>query len=249
MKFLFVFIVKLILWLDWLYSSFVDLLWKLEAFQSFWEFRTSLFMSGTSTLETQSVSQPIWEVNSCSAHSGSSIGNQKHFALTGIFVVFCDPWKYFVVSSSLSFWDFNRVSPICRTVVETGFPVVPELNLSSTLGVCRHGFRWLQRQNPVFCCVVPLFCQERFSAFALPAFQTLSVRNPCINKLSLYTEPLVWGVLPLLCLVFHATSASFTVFCPNVCGKPFLPTQNRLDAWRFSACCCVNKTLIADGIL
>ena len=93
----------------------MDLLWKVEAFQSFWEVCTSLFISGTSTLETQSVSQPIWDLIAVLRISGSSVGNQEHFALTvGFLSFFCDPWKYFAVSSSLSLWDLNHVSPFAE---------------------------------------------------------------------------------------------------------------------------------------
>ena len=63
-KFLFVFTVKLTFLFDWLCSPFLDRFWKLEPFQSFWEFRSSPSISGTLTLEIQSVSQPCWEFNS-----------------------------------------------------------------------------------------------------------------------------------------------------------------------------------------
>ena len=169
----------------------MDLLWKLEAFQSFWEFRTSLFMSGTSTLETQSVSQPIWELNSCTFcaspevifHAGRLSGiyhvtwSWKPGALRthyGVFVVFCDPWKYFVVSSSLSLWDLNRVSPICGTVVETRFPVVPELTTCLPLWGSADMVSLIAETKSCILLrcssALPLFFQERFNAFALPAF-------------------------------------------------------------------------------
>ena len=126
-----------------------------------------------------------------------------------------------MVSSSLSLWDLNHVSPTCGTVVETRFPVVPDLTTCLPLWGSADIVSLIAETES---CIL-LRCSSALPLFfkndSMLCTSSLSVRNPCINKLSLYTEPLVWDVLPLLCLVFHATSASFTVFFHMFVANPF----------------------------
>ena len=117
-----------------------------------------------------------------------ALENQERFALTmGFCSFFCDPWKYFVVSSSLSLWDLNRVSPICGTVVETRFPVVPELTTCLPLwGSADMVSLTAETKSCILLrcsSALPLCFQSR----TIQCFCTssLSVRNPCINKLGL----------------------------------------------------------------
>ena len=129
-------------------------------------------------------------------------------------------------------------------------------NLSSSLGACRHGFADCRDRIlyfvALFLCSAPFFQND-----SMLCASSLSVRNPCINKLLLYTEPLVWDVLPLLCPVFHATSASFAVFFFSKCLWQTLAANTESSWCMIFFCllpllpktefCCVNKTLVADG--
>ena len=97
--------------------------------------------------------------------------------------------------------------------METRFPVVPELTTCLPLWGSADMVSLIAETEP---CIL-LLCSSALPLFfkndSMLCTSSLSVRNPCIYKLSLYTEPLVWDVLTLLCLVFHATSASFTFLC------------------------------------